>query len=297
MSLTRRGFLWSSAAALASTALLPGASFGARINKVNGEFPLGFQAFEIVPDLKENWRTLELMVRMGYSIIDMVAMNPYTLYTGRKLRAEFNGVGLECNVCHYGHGLWENSFGLSVDFAHQLSVRHVICGPRRGMKTTEDWKQMADDLNRYGAASKREGLIMAYHNHEIEFIRTPEGDIPWDLLMAHTDPDLVRFQIDVGNLTFGGGDAIEYFRKYNDRYFSFHAKDFKPGMAAVPVGEGVLDWKEIFRLARQAQVESCIAEVGAYGAETLSGAPLEATELTILELYERSAKWLLAYRE
>ena len=135
-------------------------------------------------------------------------------------------------------------------------------------------------------------MTIAYHNHEIEFVRTPQGDIPWDLLMANTDPAIVRFQIDVGNLTFGGGDAVEYFRKYNDRYFSFHAKDFVPGKAAVPVGAGVLDWKQIFELARKARVESVIAEVGAYGVATLDGVPLEPAELTILESYRRSAAWL-----
>lgn len=295
MSLSRRQFLWQSGAALASAAMMSKASAAPAL--VNGEFPLGFQAFEIVPDLKNDWDgTLRRMVSMGYRLIDMVAMNPYTLRTGKQLRAEFTRVGLDCNVCHFGYASWNDAFGQSVDFAHALGVRHVICGPRRQMTTTEDWKQMADDLNRFGAASKREGLTMAYHNHEIEFIRTPQGDIPWDLLMKHTDPSLVRFQIDVGNLTFGGGDAIEYFRKYNDRYFSFHAKDFKPGKAAVPVGDGVLDWKEIFKLARQAKAQSCIAEVGAYGVATLSGQPLEATDLTVLELYERSAKWLLAYQ-
>ncbi len=262
-----------------------------------GNIPLGFQAFEIVPDLNKDWDgTLRQMVAMGYKLIDMVAMNPYTTRTGKQLRAEFTRVGLDCNVCHFGYGLWSNSLGQTLDYANTLGVRHVICGPRPKMITSDDWKVMAADLNRFGMASKKEGLTIAYHNHEIEFIRTPQGDIPWDLLMANTDPAIVRFQIDVGNLTFGGGDAVEYFRKYNNRYFSFHAKDFVPGKAAVPVGAGILDWKQIFQLARQAGVESCIAEVGAYGASTLDGVALEPAELTILESYKRSAEWLIAYK-
>ena len=295
MSLTRREFLWQSGAAVASAAMMSKAALSAA--PVPSRIPLGFQAFEIVPDLLNDWDgTLKQMVAMGYTLIDMVAMNPYTLRTGKRLRAEFTRVGLDCNVCHFGYSSWNDSFGPSVDFAHALGVRHVICGPRRQITTTEDWKAMAADLNRFGAASKKEGLTMAYHNHEIEFVRTPQGDIPWDLLMANTDPSIVRFQIDVGNLTFGGGNAVEYFRKYNSRYFSFHAKDFVPGKAAVPVGTGILDWKQIFQLARQAKVESCIAEVGAYGVRTLDGAPLEKAELTILESYKRSAEWLMAYK-
>lgn len=263
-----------------------------------GDIPLGFQAFEIIPDLHQDWDgTLRQMVAMGYKIIDMVAMNPYATRTGKELRAELTRVGLDCSVCHFGYAAWNSSLGPTVDYAKALGVRHVICGPRPKMTTSDDWRTMAEDLNRFGAASKRAGLTMAYHNHEIELIRTPQGDIPWDLLMAYTDPSIVRFQIDVGNLTFGGGDAVEYFRKYNNRYFSFHAKDFMPGKAAVPVGSGILDWKQIFQLARQAKVESCIAEVGAYSASTLDGASLERSELTILESYKRSAEWLLAYQD
>ena len=43
--------------------------------------------------------------------------------------------------------------------------------------------------------------------------------------MERTDPALVKFQIDVGNLTFAGGDAFAYLHKYHDRYFSMHSKD------------------------------------------------------------------------
>ncbi len=296
MSLTRREFLCRSSAAVASAALMSNASLSAALGQ-SSRIPLGFQAFEIVPDLNKDWDgTLRQMVAMGYKLIDMVAMNPYTTRTGKQLRAEFTRVGLDCNVCHFGYGLWSNSLSQTLDYANALGVRHVICGPRPKMIASDDWKTMAEDLNRFGTASKKEGLTIAYHNHEIEFVRTPQGDIPWDLLMASTDPSIVRFQIDVGNLTFGGGDAVEYFRKYNNRYFSFHAKDFVPGKAAVPVGAGILDWKQIFQLARQANVESVIAEVGAYGAATLDGAALAPAELSILESYKRSAEWLIAYK-
>lgn len=294
MSFSRREFLRHSGAAVASAAIISNAPISNAL--VPNNIPLGFQAFEIVPDLLQDWDgTLRQMVAMGYELIDMVAMNPYTLRTGKQLRAEFTRVGLNCKVCHFGYGLWNDSLGLTLDYANALGVQHVICGPRRQLITSDDWKMMAEDLNRFGAASQKVGQTIAYHNHEIEFVKTPQGDVPWDVLMANTDPSIVQFQIDVGNLTFGGANAVEYFRKYNNRYFSFHAKDFVPGKAAVPVGAGILDWKQIFQLARQAKVESCIAEVGAYGVQSLEGAPLEKTELTILESYKRSAEWLLAY--
>ena len=107
------------------------------------------------------------------------------------------------------------------------------------------------------------GLTLGYHNHEIEFVKTPQGDVPWDILVQSTDPSLVRFLIDVGNLAFGGGDPYAYLAKYPTRYYGVHVKDLKPGKAAVPVGAGDLDWTRIFTLVKAAKITNIVAEVGA----------------------------------
>ena len=89
MSSTRREFLAQGGLAMAGTAVMSHATLNAA--PVPGNIPLGFQAFEIVPDLNKDWEgTLKQMVAMGYKLIDMVAMNPYNTRSGKQLRAEFN---------------------------------------------------------------------------------------------------------------------------------------------------------------------------------------------------------------
>ena len=173
MSSTRREFLAQSGLAAAGTALMSHASLNAA--PVPGNMPLGFQAFEIVPDLNKDWDgTLKQMVAMGYKLIDMVAMNPYTTRTGKGLRAEFTRVGLDCNVCHFGYASWNTTFGQTMDYANALGVKHVICGPKPKMTTSDDWKSMAADLNRFGAASKKEGLTV---RRELEKLNQGLGGI------------------------------------------------------------------------------------------------------------------------
>jgi sugar phosphate isomerase/epimerase len=154
---------------------------------------------------------------------------------------------------------------------------------------------MADELNKYGERTRTAGLQLGYHNHEIEFVKTPEGDVPWDVLVRSTDPVLVKFLIDVGNCAFGGGDPYDYLAKYPARYYGVHVKDLKPGKAAVPVGAGDLDWKRIFTLVKAANIRNIVAEVGAYGASTLQGQPLAPPDYSVLELYKRSAEFLKAF--
>lgn len=68
---------------------------------------------------------------------------------------------------------------------------------------------------------------------------------------------------------------MEYLAKYPGRYYSLHCKDLVRGLTSVPVGQGTLDWKKIFAIAKQQDIKSYVAEVGAYGVSSLDGAKLE----------------------
>src|SRR5690349_16006507 len=72
---------------------------------VPSNMPLGFQGYEIIPDLEKDWYgTLKAMVAMGYDTIDMIAYGPYLLRSGKELRADFARVGLSCTNCHLDYG-------------------------------------------------------------------------------------------------------------------------------------------------------------------------------------------------
>ena len=295
MDTTRRQFLGQSAATLAAGAAMLSKADVAGASPMN--LPIGFQAYEIIPDLNKDWDgTFKKMAGFGYKFIDMVMTGPYAARSAKDLKATLAANGLGCDNCHWGYNNFAQTFGPTISHSLALGVKSVVCGPRQNLKTAADWKSMADDLNRFGAMTQKEGLFLAYHNHEIEF-RPTDGQVPYNILMAGTDPKLVRFQIDVGNLTFGGADAYAYLAKYPARYFSLHAKDFQAGKAAVPVGSGSLDWKKIFALAKAANIRSIVSEVGAYNAATLQGPPLEPPSADIIEMFRLSYVYLNNFKD
>ena len=257
--------------------------------------PIGFQCYEIIPHLAEDWDgTWKKMASYGYKVADLVQFkgNPKLAdKTPADILQSLRAAGLTCTNGHFSYASWTNSYAETVQEAHVLGLKTVVCtlGPRR--KTADDFKWMADELNKLGRKTQGDGLMLAFHNHEIEF-RAVDGQIPWDLLVTGTDPALVSFQIDVGNLTFGGGDAVTYLSKYPGRYFSLHCKDFVKGQASVPVGQGNLDWKKIFAIAKEQNIRSYVAEVGAYGVATLDGQPLEQSKLDVLESFRQSIVFL-----
>lgn len=288
---TRREFMGAAAGAVGVLASATG------VRAMSG--PLGFQNFEIYPDLAKDWQgTWNTMGAIGYRFCDLVRSGPMAQKTAAEIQSSLTQAGLTADTCHMSYQLMTDRYDESIAYAHELGLKYLVCQPaprlsRRGGSpaTADDWKWMGDELNRIGAKTKRDGMMTAYHNHEIEFVKVA-GQYPYDILMANTDPALVGFQIDVGNLTFGGADAIAFLKKYPSRYVAMHVKDFKPGKASVPVGSGDLDWKTILALGKQAKIASYITEVGAYGASSLNGTPLEPSELSMVESFRRSYVFL-----
>ena len=128
-------------------------------------------------------------------------------------------------------------------------------------KKLDDWKRVAENLNKGGEICKKNGLQLLHHNHNIEFIVT-EGKIPFDTLMANLDKDYVNIEFDLYWITKGEQSAVEYIRKYPGRYPVFHVKDMdntsEKGFACV--GEGRIDFAEIFALHQTAGVMHYIVE-------------------------------------
>ena len=61
-------------------------------------------------------------------------------------------------------------------------------------QSVSDWQRWAEDANRLGELCRQHGMRAAYHNHDFEF-RAIGGVVPFDLLLAETDPGLVDFEL------------------------------------------------------------------------------------------------------
>ena len=127
-------------------------------------------------------------------------------------------------------------------------------------KKLDDWKKVAEYLNKGGEICNKEGVKLIYHNHDIEFKLT-EGQIPFDTLMKELDPKLVSIEFDLYWITKGGQSAVEYIKKYPGRYPVYHVKDMNPSNNDFAcVGSGNINFSEIFKLNEIAGVKHFIVE-------------------------------------
>jgi sugar phosphate isomerase/epimerase len=106
------------------------------------------------------------------------------------------------------------------------------------------FRRTAAALNQAGAAARRHDLSVAYHNHAFEF-RPVGGIVPYDVLLAETDPSLVWMEVDFYWMAKAGRDPLRYFAAHQDRFRLCHLKDIDTSGEMTDVGQGRLDFGRI----------------------------------------------------
>ena len=112
---------------------------------------------------------------------------------------------------------------------------------------------------------------MCYHNHSFE-LESLEGRIPLDMLLASTDPALVKLQMDVYWMAHGKRNPAAEIRRLGSRVATLHLKDMDatPARGITSVGRGIIDFKAVLAAAADAKVSDCFVE------EDAPADPLEA---------------------
>jgi sugar phosphate isomerase/epimerase len=153
--------------------------------------------------------------------------------------------------------------------------------PPGNVAVSQDYvKRIADDANKMGVRVKKFGMKSYIHNHQVEFVPLSDKPelTPYDVLAQNTDPSLVVLQMDIGWAAQGGADVVQWFKKYPGRYELWHVKDiddlkFMPKSyslkervdtadhSSVPIGQGDLDYKQIFETAQVAGLKHFCVEL------------------------------------
>ena len=151
----------------------------------------------------------------------------------------------------------------AVDDASEIGLKYMVCAwlsnSERG--NLDHFIKVAGELNKAGEVCKKSGIQLVYHNHDFEFIK--EGDkYPYDAIMSHTDENLVKMEMDIYWLAKAKQDPIALINQYPGRYPMWHIKDMnnKPDQMFTEVGNGIIDFKAIFKHANKAGLKYYFVE-------------------------------------
>ena len=211
---------------------------------------------------KDPDRALAQVAQIGYRDLDMYIFE--TRLMPKQTRALLDRYHLSCRSARVATPAIYRGWERTLDAANTLGAKWIALAnvPWEERTTFRDWQELADVFNRVGEAAKQRGLRFVYHNHDFE-LEPLEGKVPHDFLVANTDPDLVRFQLDVYWLTKGGRDPVTEINRLSSRVASLHLKDMDRTSAReiVPPGDGILNFVPILAAARRAGIDDLYVEV------------------------------------
>jgi sugar phosphate isomerase/epimerase len=121
------------------------------------------------------------------------------------------------------------------------------------------YQQAAKEFNEIAGKIRKAGMKTALHNHTKEF-EMLDGELIYDAIMGALDGDLVKMQFQTEVITLGY-KASTYFNKYPGRFISAHLSDWTADKKVVPVGQGIIDWKEFFSAAKTGGVKNFFVEM------------------------------------
>lgn len=253
MSLNRRDFLVTSAAAIAAACARPVAVAPAR--KANLRFGYaaitwGNNNFLALSEIGEQgWAGIQLRA----NVVNTFVRNPPTLTA---LLAEkhltfvaLSSGALELDSPNEARMLGEHAG--RAKFVHDaggLFLQVTDTKPAGRAVTDADIAKLASLLNEVGKRAAEVGVTVVYHPHMGTIGETPANT---ERIMAATDPATVKLLLDVAHYQQGGGDPAAAIRKYRDRLALLHLKDVEPasneqGYRFVELGRGRVNFDAVF---------------------------------------------------
>lgn len=219
-------------------------------------------------DLRES---LQKISEIGYRAVQMSAVGAMDgetpLVSASSARQMLDECGLRCIATHRGWDALKNKAQAEIEFHQTLGCDFTAIGSlpgawgggdsyrAQGAKGYARWAREAAPVI---AQLKAAGIRFGYHNHEFEFERdAPHQPTFFDILAQEGGQDLMM-EIDVYWIAHAGANPQRVVEALHGRLPVIHIKDKevaegKPVMA--PIGEGLMDWKNLLPACEQAGVE------------------------------------------
>ncbi len=244
---------------------------------------IGLQIYSVMRELNEDVpKGLKRIADIGYKTIELAGygnrkMGEYEVTEYRKLAED---AGLKITGSHVNPPVRQYSkdnleqiatfWKETVEDHVKLGVTTLVQPSMPNIQTIDDAKFVAEVFNKNGEITKEAGIKWGYHNHNMEFNRVTENadepapSNPWvrqgepiyDLLLNHTDPKLVFFEMDVYWAVMGQADPVEYFHNHAGRFPVLHIKD-----RAVLGESGMMNFKKIFEVAYENGLDEYYVEL------------------------------------
>ena len=244
--------------------LVPASGFHQRSRKP-AVAPVGLQLYSLRNQFTTDVpRTLDQVRSFGIKYVELAGT--YGVEP-QAFNAELKSRSLQAISAHLSYEQFRDHLDDVIREARLFELQYVGCAwidhPHPLDEKTV--REMAGVFNRAGELLLKNNLKFFYHIHGYEFAPYKQGTL-FDLLAAETDPRYVQFQMDVYWVVNAEQDPVKLLKRNGNRFALMHLKDMKEGTPRnlrgesdiennVVLGQGVIQWPDVIRAAKDAGVK------------------------------------------
>lgn len=264
---TRRSFLQQTAL-LGVGALISPACFSMKkpFNQI------GIQLYTLREEIEANVKKVIVHLgKSGYNDVETYGYSTENKYWGldpRSFKMLLEDNGLVSSSGHYDleqlikTGKYD-TLKSHLEAANILGQKNIVLpylAPEL-RSSSDQYKEIANKLNKASEVCKSAGVTLSYHNHDFEFEKLADGTTGFDVLLKNTDPAF-KFEMDIYWVVRAGQDPISLFKKYPGRFSMWHVKDMSKNNPEMEteIGKGTINFKDIFDHAKLAGAERFFVE-------------------------------------
>ncbi len=157
-NLSRRSFL----ALVAATPAIAAAAADKHI-------PVGLELYSVRNELKQDLTaTVQGVAKMGYECVEFFA--PYYDWTpeyAKQVRKQLDDLKIRCYSTHNEmQSFSADGIGKAIELNKALDTHYIVLASPGKVSGIDDWKRVADTLNKANHTMKAHGLHAGYHNHD-----------------------------------------------------------------------------------------------------------------------------------
>ena len=228
---------------------------------------IGIQLYSLRDMIPTNVeKTLASLRKIGYGEVetfDYSVTNGYWGYSPKQFLALLKNNELTAPSGHYDSDKLLKD-GNTDDLQNQIEAAVIVGSDFLTIpwindafrNNADDFKRLAERMNKAGNLCKSAGIRLGYHNHDFEF-KQYEDQTGYDILLKETDPTLVHFEMDLP---------------------LWHVKDMSKLNQDdnTEIGNGSIDFTSIFKEASTAGMEHFFVEQETNYSEN----PMHAAEIS-----------------
>ena len=207
-------------------------------------------------------KTLEYVAKVGYKELETAGYSEGKMYglDPSEFHEIVTDLGMTMVSGHISFKDLKSDWGRVLQMLEDTGQKYVVLPYlEENERNLEIYHEVIELLNEKSAELRQLNKVMAYHNHAFEF-ESIDGVVPMELLLKETDAEVVDFELDIYWAVKAGASVLDLFKKYKNRFSLWHVKDMNLAGNFTEVGNGVIDFQEIFDQSQEAGMQHFFIE-------------------------------------